>query len=110
MYRDGDGVFPDERIWLRYLRIAAFRGLSDAQIDLGRFYFLRDRDEGDKIRACAFFRFGTETAIDPRVRGEATDWLFRVQGDISGNGMHNCRELARDWVSTMYANGGRAPF
>ncbi len=110
MHRLGIGVSIDERLWLRYLRIAAFRGMSDAQVELGRFFFRRKKDDGDLIRACAFFRFAADSAIEPLIRREAGDWLFRVQDDIDDEGLHNCRKTARDWRRTMTANGGRAQF
>ncbi|WP_417513282.1 tetratricopeptide repeat protein [Minwuia sp.] len=110
MHRAHVARAPDLRAELRYLRTAAFRGLSDAQIEMGRYFFRRNRYNSDKVRACAFFRFAVDSAVDPLVRREASDWVFRVQDDITLDQSYHCREIAREWRQELSINGGRAPF
>lgn len=110
MHRAGVARAPDKDVELRYLRIAAFRGLPEAQLDLGKHFFRRKKDGADKVRSCAFLRLAADMAVEPLIRREASDWLFRVQDDIDLDQSHQCREIARRWRSDMEVNGGRAPF
>lgn len=110
MHRAGVARAPDEELELRYLRVAAFRGLAEAQLDLGKHFFRRKKSEADKVRACAFIRLAADMSSEPLIRREASDWVFRVQDDISLDQSYQCRDIARDWRNDMELNGGRAAF
>jgi len=110
MHRDGTARAPDDDVEMRYLRIAAFRGLPEAQLALGKHFFRRNRATSDKVRACAFLRLAADMAFEPLIRREAADWVFRVQDDIDLDQTYQCRKIAREWRSDMELNGGRAPF
>lgn len=110
MHRARVVTASSEEAELRFLRIAAFRGLSDAQLELGKHFFRRKKEEADKVRSCAFLRLAADMAVEPLVRREASDWIFRVQDDITLDQTYQCREIARGWRNDMNLAGGRAPF
>lgn len=110
MHRSGVTRAPDDELELRYLRVAAFRGLPEAQLDLGKHFFRRKQSDADKVRSCAFLRLAADMAREPLIRREASDWIFRVQDDIDLDQTYQCREIARGWRNDMELNGGRAPF